>query len=324
FITAGFVAVDMEAAGKKVTSFSKPVDVKVGISTEIENLETGQKIHEGDKIPTWSYESATGEWKEEGEAIVTKGSDGKLTATFKVSHLSYWNISWFYYSNRVCLAQYSLIANSNLTTQFNSSSEDYQTFMYFVNSAGRRIFRGNGKGVNVLNGGVSYYYTGPVPRGLRIQFDVIRTFDNLKVGSSGVINPCVGSGSGFINTPLTITIPQPFIPYLNVEIDFTVECSNKSINIKPSNWVHFFDALTKEYHYAYVTNGQGSVKLREGREYKFEVYYDGKNRFGRATFGKDSYKIITTSGQGISGTTTYDNYTGATTLLASYTANDCK
>lgn len=314
FITAGFVAVDMEADGKKVTSFSQPIDVKVGVSSELENPETGQKIHEGDKVPTWSYNSETGEWKEEGEAIVTKGADGKLTATFKAAHLSYWNIDWFYYSNSICYARYNVRVNSNVTSQFNSY--DYYGLMYLVYSGGYRSARGY-LYFNAANG-ANNFYDGPVPRDARIQIDVIKWSTGAVVGRTSVFNPCSVS-----SVPITVTIPSPPV-YLNVDIDFTVKCSNKSVNIKPSTYVDFYDPIDRRWTWTYARRGKGSITLREGREYVFYTYYSGKSYSGRVTFGKNSSNIVTSGGIGISGTTRYNASTGRVSVLASYTTSDCK
>jgi len=314
FITAGFVAVDMEADGKKVTSFSKPIEVKVGINTELFNPETNQKVHEGDKIPTWSYESATGEWKEEGEAIVTKGSDGKLTATFKAAHLSYWNIDWFYglSFNRSCYSNFLLRVNSNVTGY--ASSYDYYTKMYIVSSNGTRIYRGDFYYFNPVNGAYNPF-GGGVPVGYRMQLEVYKWSNGSKVGGTAIFNPC-----GVAQVPITITVPPPPV-YLNIDIDFTVKCSNKSVNIKPSSHIEFFDG---RHTCTFITGGKGRITLIEGREYTFYTYYSGKSYSGKVTFSKTSSKIIASGGVSITGTTSYNPSTGRVSLLASYTTNDCK
>ncbi len=318
FITAGFVAVDMEADGKKVTGFSKPIDIKVGVSAELDNPETGQKVREGDKIPTWSYESETGGWKEEGEAVVTKGSDGKLVASFKASHLSYWNIDWFYglSFNRICATSFKLRVSSNITGYVNSY--DYYTKMYIVQSNGTRIFRGNLYYFSPVNGAANPF-GGNVPSGYRMQFEVYRYGDNAKIGGTDIFNPC-----GITQVPVTITAPSPPV-YLDIDMDFTARCSNKNVNIKPSIWVIFYDITAGRWSWTYAISGKANIKLREGREHIFYTYYGGKAYSGNVTFGKNSSNIATSGGgTGISGTITYNNSTGKVNILASYIGNNCK
>ncbi len=167
FVTAGFVAIDMEAGGKKVKSFTKPIEVNVGINTELINPETNEKVKEGDTIPTWSFESSTGEWKEEGVATVVKGSDGKLIATFKASHLSYWNLDWFYYLPR-CRQTFSLKVNSNLIT--NVVYSNYYAKVYWAPANSNNFqFVSRTYGFNAKNGEINQFSGLYTPNGSRVQ-----------------------------------------------------------------------------------------------------------------------------------------------------------
>jgi len=318
FITGGFVAVDMEAEGKKVTSFSKPIDVKVGVSTELENPETGQKVHEGDKIPTWSYDSETGEWKEEGEAIVTKGADGKLTATFKAAHLSYWNLDWYYRgcSNRSTTLKFRVASNINTYT----NSYDFYGYLYLVAPNGSRSYYTSISNFDVLNGNLNngFINAGRAPNNFRVQLDIFSRNSSALIGRSAAFDPCS-------STPVNVNVSVPNIPpYINIDIDFTVKCSNKTLNIKPSTWVDFYDSIDRRWASTYARSGKASTTLREGRPYTFYTYYDGKSYSGRVTFGKNSSTIVTSGGIGITGNTSYNASTGRVSVLASYTANDCK
>ncbi len=317
FITAGFVAVDMEAGGKKVTGFSKPIDIKVGVSAELDNPETGQKVREGDKIPTWSYESETGQWKEEGEAVIIKGSDGKLVASFKASHLSYWNIDWFYglRFNRTCPTNFSLKVSSNITGYVNSY--DYYTKMYIVQSNGTRIFRGNLYYFSPVNG-ASNPFGGSVPSGYRMQLEVYKWGDNTKIGGTAIFNPC-----GITQVPVTITAPPPPV-YLNIDIDFTAKCRNNNIIIKPSTWIAFYDITARRWSWDYARSGKANITLREGVQHIFYTYYGGKSYSGNVTFGKNSSTIVPSGGTGVSGSMTYNNSTGKVNVSATYTSDNCK
>lgn len=321
FITGGFVAVDMEADGKKVTSFSKPIEVKVGIDTDLMNPETGKKVHEGEKIPTWSYDNETGNWKEEGVATIVKGSDGKLTATFKAAHLSYWNLDWYnpYNSNSNCpnlVRSINLKVNSNVNV--NTDPYDYYMILYLVDNFGNRSYLKRSVDFDIKNGNKNNGFVNSGNNTSRLQLDVFEKTTNKQIGSSAVFSPCSVS-----EIPVNLTVNN-VSNYLNIDIDFTVKCSNKSVNIKPSSYIDFYNKATGRYSTTHATSGKASITLVEGREYTFSTYYSGKYYSGKVTFGKTSSNIISSGGVSITGTTSYNPSTDRVSLLASYTANDCK
>ncbi|MEA5404026.1 astroprincin family protein [Arcicella sp. DC2W] len=318
FITGGFVAVDMEADGKKVTSFSKPIEVAVGVSAALENPETGQKVHEGDKIPTWSYDSETGAWKQEGEAIVTKGADGKLTATFKAAHLSYWNLDWFYGACSNNNSNLSFRVTSNVSNYANSY--DYFGMVYLVSNSGARSYYKELYDFDVVNGNINngLYNVSNAPGDFRLQVDVYSREGHRFLGRTEAFSPCTAT-----SIPITLSVPSP-PAYLNIDIDFTVKCSNKSLNIKPSTYIDFYDSMNGVWAWTYATSGKGSITLREGREYYFYTYYDGESYWGNVTFGKNSSNIVANGGIGIKGTTSYNATTDRVSVLANYTVNDCE
>jgi len=320
FVSAGFVAIDMEAGGKKVKSFTKPIDVNVGINTELFNPETDQKVKEGDQIPTWSFESSTGEWKEEGVATVVKGSDGKLSATFKASHLSYWNIDWFYYLPR-CRPSFVLKVTSNLLT--NVVSSNYYAKVYWAPANSNNFqYVYQAYGFNAKNGELNQYVGLYTPNGSRVRIDVYAYSNNAKIGTTGIFNPCANN-----QIPITINAPTPPTPII-VDVDFTAKCQNKSVNIKPSAWVSLYDPTGRTYYERYIDgymrSGKATIVVYEGREYTFGAYYGGKYYSGKVTFSKTSSKIITSTGTGITGTTSYNAATGRVQVVASYVTNDCK
>lgn len=86
-ISAGMIKVDMTVDNQKVKEFTKPVATEIELTKGQDNPFTGKALVAGDKIPTWSRNDETGQWKEEGEAtVVQKGN--VLVAQFDVKHLS--------------------------------------------------------------------------------------------------------------------------------------------------------------------------------------------------------------------------------------------
>lgn len=322
FVTGGFVAIDMEADGKAVKSFSKPIQVSVGISTDLTSPETGEKVKEGDTIPTWSYDSSTGQWKEEGVATVVKGSDGKLTATFQASHLSYWNLDWYFSGS---------CSNSGGTVKFNVSSNvsgnvnsyDYYGMIYLVDRFNRKYYYGQMWDFDVRNGNINNgLYRAIRGNGNRLQIMVYARRNGQLLGSTSVFDACASS-----TVPITLNVPSP-PTYIDVDIDFTAKCSNKKLNIKPSTWLYLFSlsngGIYGGYVYAYSRSGLATVRVIEGQTYEFYTYYNGAVYTGRVTMNKTSSVITTSTGKPITGSTSYNPATNRVKLLATYAANDCK
>lgn len=322
FITGGFVAIDMEADGKAVKSFSKPIQVSVGINADLTSPETGEKIKEGDTIPTWSYDSNTGQWKEEGIATVIRGRDGKLTATFEASHLSYWNLDWYFYGS--CSnsgGTVKLNVSSNISSNVNSY--DYYGVVYLVDRFNRKYYYTQLWDFDVRNGNTNNgLYRAIRGNGNRLQIMVYSRRNNQLLGSTSVFDACSTS-----SMPITLNVPNP-PTYIDVDIDFTAKCSNKKLNIKPSTWLYLFSlsngGIYGGYVYAYSRSGLATVRVIEGQTYEFYTYYNGTVYTGRVTMNKTSSVITTSTGKPITGSTSYNPATNRVKLLATYTANDCK
>ncbi len=344
FVSAGFVAVDMEAGGKKVKSFTKPIDVQVGISTTAVNPETQQAYKENDTVPTWSYDSETDKWTEEGVATITKGTDGKLYAKFQASHLSYWNCDYYYWGQRSCRPFIPVKISSNVTaTSYNYW--DYYAIYYRVYPGGYKSYAGYSYGVPVANGSTFYYagsrfysyypyanyyyyyYKGYVAANAQIQIDIFSYRTRTKIGSSSVFTPCNTS-----QIPITVNVPNP-PTYVSVDIDFTAKCSSKNVTVKPSTWLYFYEKLPgsnwwSKWSYAYMVNGKANITLVDGAEYFVYTYYGGNAYWNQAVFGKNKSGAMagnSTSGTGavLSGNTTYDAATGKVKLTANYTLKTC-
>ncbi len=328
FVTAGFVAVDMEAGGKKVKSFTKPIEVSVGLNDQLMNPETNTTVKEGDVIPTWSYDSETDKWTEEGTAVVTKNSSGKLVATFKAAHLSYWNCDWFYGLNvsRFCYSSFNLKVTSNVSSGF-VNNYDYYSVMYLVYPNGTKVYRGTFWYFNVLNGATNIFGGGSPSGDYRMQFDIYSWRSNTKLGSTGVFNPCT-------TTQIPVTITLPSVPsYVSVDIDFTAKCTSKNVSVKPSTWLYFYEKMPNSpwwsrWSYVYLQNGKGTVTLLDGAEYFVYTYYAGNVYWNQAVFGKNKAGAMagnSTSGSNavLSGNTTYDAATGKVKLTSNYTLKTC-
>lgn len=99
FQTLGLINLEIKAGDKKVKTFSEPIIASVELNETSINPNTGVAIKEGDSVPIWSRDQDNGQWKLEGYELITKDPvSGKLVTVMKITHLSPWNIDWFWWS----------------------------------------------------------------------------------------------------------------------------------------------------------------------------------------------------------------------------------
>jgi hypothetical protein len=113
FITAGFLSV--EIANSDRTQIAQaitgtPIEVLLEIPSEITNPDTGKQVAVGDKVPLWSFDSAKGQWKNEGDTTVEAGGSTGLRVRFNPAHLCWWNIGWCHKST--CTGKIHFIGNT--------------------------------------------------------------------------------------------------------------------------------------------------------------------------------------------------------------------
>lgn len=314
FITGGFVAVEMEAAGKDVKSFSKPIEVTVGLNPDLKNPNTGELLKEGDSIPTWSYDSDTGAWKEEGVAKVIRNNRGELVAQFEAPHLSYWNLDWFYSS---CRSWEPLTFNVSSNVTGHANSYDFYAKVYCISEAGVKNYVKTMYDFDVMNGNSSNgLYNANPPANFKLQVEVYSRQGDAFLGATSQFDPCSVS-----SVPITLNVTN--LPsYLNVEVDFTAKCTNKKLNIKPSTWLYLMSLDSYTWNYSYAVSGKANFNITEGKTYYFFTYYDNKTYEGNVTFNKTS-SVITANGKGITGTTSYNPVTDIVSVFATYESETC-
>lgn len=96
FTSAGFTAITVrDGSGREARTFSAPIQVTLDVPVGTVNPETGVAVKNGDVVPYWSYQPATGEWRYEGPATVAGPNPaGNFTATLALGHLTYLNLDW--------------------------------------------------------------------------------------------------------------------------------------------------------------------------------------------------------------------------------------
>lgn len=272
FITAGFVALDMFVGNDEVTDFSEPVEVEVGINPQTIDPNSGQPVAEGDIIPYWSLDDNTGQWRREGEAVVTKNADGTLSATMEITHLSWWN---FDYRVNVCtrnepvrLFFESFWHTPSITPRFRAELHELQSNFNAPRRPFGRIW------VRPYDGEEVYFYNIPKGRTFRLEL----YYGWWLVYTSQYFTTTCGS---------TTTIDlNDFFPLDNIEIsaEFSGICEGTSgadVVIQPTAIILYRPSQSRRYfsYLGRIESGKfWTDELVENETYDFFVIV-GRKRF---------------------------------------------
>jgi len=86
-LPAGFVNIDMTAAGQAVKKFSSPINIQMTLNPAYKLASTGAAITAGSVLGIYSYDTGTGLWKFEQNATVTLVG-GNPVVNFTANHLT--------------------------------------------------------------------------------------------------------------------------------------------------------------------------------------------------------------------------------------------
>lgn len=272
FTAVGTAQIRMSAGGKEVKKLSKPLEVRMVVSPDIQDPQTREPIKEGSIIPTWSLDEDLYKWKEEGMAVVSKNSKGELEAKFEASHLSYWSISYFTELKNPC-SSYIPSLYFKVTSNVNYNLGGHYGILF--DERGNQLTFGpqyGGSHFNTANGNLSYYidyyHLNSIYEGDKLRLKVVN-------GGGGVVGEAditVNFSCTHQNIPINITIPDP--PKLvALDLNLTAVCERKGVLYKPSGWI----SLNQDgysYHDDYFTYFEDG-KLN-GSTYVFERTYHAK------------------------------------------------
>lgn len=261
FQTLGLINLEIKAGDKKVKSFSQPILAAVELNETSINPNTGAAIKQGDSVPIWSRDQSNGQWKLEGYEVIKKDPvSGKLLAEMKITHLSPWNIDWFWWSWwwwrpwPVC-SNPTVTVNSNYTGWvFYSLMDDWGGWIDWGSTyiwEGRNFLSFNAQ--SGRNGRLRIYQNsnwwnwGPL------------------AAESNSFSLCGGSAS------LTVNIPKP----TSININAQANCPSGRI-IRPSFDVYYKEPNGWWNYLGYMWNGQMTAySLELGKSYVFGVNYNG-------------------------------------------------
>jgi hypothetical protein len=296
FTTAGFIAIDMFASGTEVKSFSKPLNVKMGISENVVNPVTGSKVKVGDVVPVWSLDDKSGQWAFESNATIVSDASGDLSASFSASHLSYWNFDW---AQPFCQNQLTLAFNAP-----NYLNESYSVVVM------------NDKGYS-SNATISITdklsTTFRVPTGnLKV---VVRDVNGNVITETPFFDACA-SGT------VTVNMPQASeVDIVNVDMVVKGTCPNKPLDANVSTWVRIYEqskGLVNSY-VVYMNNGKLNIKVKNNTKYVVEAFYGDKYKSTEIQFTKTNF----TFPGFITGTAIYVESTKTLNVDAQFPLPDC-
>lgn len=110
FESLGWISINIDSDAGEIDGFSQPVEVELPINPELMDPKNKEPYRVGQKVPVWSLDERTGVWREEFSTPLRKGENGVLVATFKIQHLSTWNLD---YKMGACSNVLQIVATNN-------------------------------------------------------------------------------------------------------------------------------------------------------------------------------------------------------------------
>lgn len=296
FVTAGFIAIDMYAGGTEVKSFSKPLNVKMGISEQLINPETGVVVKAGDVLPVWSLDDKSGQWTFESNATIVSDAAGDLSASFSASHLSYWNFDW----------GLSYCPN-DLKLTFNAPN--YTGDLYRVSIESDKGYSSTAW-VSITD---LLSTTFRVPSA---NIRVVVTDRNFNIVAQTAYGNSCAQGTITVNMPASTSLDV-----VNVDMVLQGVCPNKPVNANVSTWVRLYEdgVPASRAQIVYMTDGKVNIKVKNNTKYFVEAFYGDKWKTTSVTFTKTNFAFPGT----IKGTAVYVEATKTLNVNADFPLPDC-
>ncbi|PJJ80428.1 hypothetical protein [Mucilaginibacter auburnensis] len=328
FVSAGLLSVKMTAGSSEVKKFSKPVLVDMTLDPNTTNFTTGENIKAGDQVPLWSLEESTGQWKREGMVTIVS-ENGSLVAKFTTTHLSCFNLDWSWAISGVSYGTCNVPLTVNLNIGAGVTGV-YDVALVTPNNQ----YLAAAHGEVLTNGGKVVFPNVANIAKAKVVISDFNLYLNPRLpilAQTEIFNPCT---KGSVN--LTFQGPPP-PDFINVKINVTAKCSNKSVEIKPSGWFELYDYVTGIWTCLYLqngniiynsgapvsqSNGQYAIKLVAGRQYYMSTYSTG-SYYSSSNFTLSKSDFTTQAGGGIALVGKYTAADNSLTLSGNYNGN-CK
>jgi len=312
FKTGGFLSIKMTAGNSEVKFFSKPITVSAQLNNELINPITDQPVQAGDTIPIWSMNEQTGQWKYETTATAALDGNGKMSIQFQASHLSCWNIDWWFYNPcRSVLRVNVHISIPGFRPQYEmvlvDANEQYLGGLYTDNTWATVV--------TLYDGLTTVIPTVPDIGRAKIVVYTRRGDPTSKIAETAFFNPCT---KGTID--VTITPPGP-PELINVKLNVQGKCTNKKVVANVGAWVYLYklNAAWWDWKIIYVNRGQAAFQLENGATYFVATYYGGGFYTTTGTFNKNDMNFPQHNGLG--GTATYNAANNTVTAYLTFALN---
>ncbi len=313
FISAGALALNMQADQTAVKHFSQPIQISLDLASGINNYATGQPVKLGDQIPVWSMDEATGIWKSDGTATVVSNG-GKLSASFSAAHLSVWQVAWTNSNGLATCTPQSNILNVTMnlsdpkfvggaySVALVSPNVPHQVFVY-----GNTLSLSQGQTIQLdLTG---------VPGG---QMMSIVIFDaNLQIVT-------VSAPFSICNTAsVNMTVPVPSASSaINVTLaNFTGYCTDKKVAASVTGWISCINVADPSDAFSvYIKNGNvlvpsvGYFQVQDNTTYTVATIYNNSPQSTSIPFKKSDLTFPTGAQYSIQGKANYNTATNMLTL----------
>lgn len=296
FTTAGFLAIDMYAGATEIKSFSKPLNVEMGINKNVLNPTTGLKVKAGDVLPVWSLDDKVGQWAFESNATIVADAAGDLSASFSASHLSYWNFDW---TSPFCANELTLVFNAE-----NYLNDNYSVVI--MNDKGY-------SSASTLSIADQLSKSFRVPTGnIKV---VVRDVNSNVVTETPYFDACA-AGTVTLNMPKAADVD-----IVNVDLVLKGICPNKPVNANLSTWVRLHEQSkgVQDSYVVYMVNGKINLKVKKNTKYVVEAYYDDLWRTTEILFTKTNF----TFPGSITGTAVFVESTKTLNVDAQFALSDC-
>ncbi|SFU58117.1 hypothetical protein SAMN05216480_10890 [Pustulibacterium marinum] len=271
FNTAGFASINMNVGGGKVKSFSEPVTVSMSLSSEVYNTDTEANLAAGDVVPIWSYEVETGQWVYEQDATVVD-SEGELSLSFDITHLSWYNIDFYGYRCSWWNANggVKVLDASGSSTFSGNYRRTYCELVFAWNN--RPVSYYACKTYYLYPGQNIHFYNAPrYPCKFRVYSGTSRYDKGTLLTESEVFYPC--------DNNINLTMPSGFFPE-PITFRGTATCANGTVQ-RPSFYVLYRPVGSYYYRYlTYVRAGEAATtRLQVGQTYEFTTYFNRRRYY---------------------------------------------
>ena len=293
FVSSGFASINMTVGGKKVKTFDgAKVDVKMILSKGNYNPKTEKPFAPDDTIDIWSYDDDKGQWKFEKTGTVKKDTDNSLYVSFETSHLSAFNLDFWFNDAQSYCNSYINTVKFNWTSSTAAISARVEFSSFALVSWGRWGQYSAAKNIDISKGQVITFYNGPRRA----------THVNVYDRSSGklLLSQDFAIGQLCANPTVTLNVPAPPSPTL-VSLKYVNMCPGKKTQPLPPVGTRILfkeagsNASFRDFHWVTFANKSATTLttnlLTVGKTYDFKVVVGSKSAVRTFQIASANYTI---------------------------------